>query len=81
VGQFEHALPFVTKAYEVYLMSAAKHSRLIILNSGPALMKRLDQHATRAAIAIDYDHSLDAKLQPRPFGCMSEQSLDDIPVI
>jgi thioredoxin reductase (NADPH) len=34
--QFEHALPFVTKAYEVYLMNAAKHSRLIILGSGPA---------------------------------------------
>jgi thioredoxin reductase (NADPH) len=34
--QFEHALPFVTKAYEVYLMNVAKHSRLIILGSGPA---------------------------------------------
>ncbi|WP_282359039.1 hypothetical protein [Pseudomonas sp. PS01303] len=62
-------------------MNAAKHSRLIILNSDPTLMERLHQHATRAAIAIVYDHSLDAKLQPRPFGCMSEQSLDDIPVI
>lgn len=34
--QLEHAFSFVTKAYEVFFMNEAKHSRLIILGSGPA---------------------------------------------
>lgn len=62
-------------------MNAAKHSRLIILDFGPAPMERSHQHVTRAALAIVYDHSLNAKLQPRPLEFIGGQSLDDIPVI